>query len=143
MTPEAQAELSAYRNPETKTLYVPGVNIQRCLVKAIALHGLGLNVYAGEDLPTGETDSVPQSPSLRPVTAQKLKHPAIPDNGFTHPEPLTPNQLRYIKRLIEETGTDVEQLLAFFDVDALDHIPKNTVNRVIQVLESHRIQEAA
>ena len=25
--------------------------LQRCLVKAIAFHGLGLNVYAGEDLP--------------------------------------------------------------------------------------------
>jgi hypothetical protein len=30
-------------------------SIQRCLVKAIALHGLGLYIYAGEDLPdTGE-----------------------------------------------------------------------------------------
>ncbi|MHA1353570.1 MAG: Sak single strand annealing protein [Candidatus Heimdallarchaeota archaeon] len=26
-------------------------SIQRCLVKAIALHGLGLSVYAGEDIP--------------------------------------------------------------------------------------------
>ena len=26
-------------------------SIQRCLVKAIALHGLGLHLYAGEDLP--------------------------------------------------------------------------------------------
>ncbi len=26
-------------------------SIMRCLTKAIALHGLGLNVYAGEDLP--------------------------------------------------------------------------------------------
>lgn len=29
-------------------------SIQRCLVKAIALHGLGLYIYAGEDLPEGE-----------------------------------------------------------------------------------------
>ena len=28
---------------------------QRCLVKAIAMAGLGLNLYQGEDLPTGET----------------------------------------------------------------------------------------
>ena len=27
-------------------------SIQRCLAKAIALHGLGLYIYAGEDLPT-------------------------------------------------------------------------------------------
>ena len=26
-------------------------SIQRCLAKAIALHGLGLYIYAGEDLP--------------------------------------------------------------------------------------------
>ncbi|OUA99242.1 MULTISPECIES: Sak single strand annealing protein [Bacillus cereus group] len=32
-------------------------SIQRCLVKAIALHGLGLYIYAGEDLP-----EVPEKP---------------------------------------------------------------------------------
>jgi hypothetical protein len=37
---------------------------QRCLVKAIALHGIGLYIYAGEDLPAGsdamgETKKVP------------------------------------------------------------------------------------
>ncbi len=31
-------------------------SIQRCLVKSIALHGLGLFVYAGEDLPEGSTE---------------------------------------------------------------------------------------
>jgi hypothetical protein len=33
--------------------------MQRCLVKAIALHGLGLYIYAGEDLPDGA--EVPRS----------------------------------------------------------------------------------
>lgn len=33
-------------------------SIQRCLVKAIALHGLGLYVYAGEDLPEGASEPV-------------------------------------------------------------------------------------
>lgn len=31
-------------------------SIQRCLVKAIALHGLGLYIYAGEDLPEAAED---------------------------------------------------------------------------------------
>lgn len=36
--------------------------IQRCLVKAIALHGLGLYIYAGEDLPndTPEAEMTPE-----------------------------------------------------------------------------------
>jgi hypothetical protein len=28
--------------------------MQRCLAKAIALHGIGLYIYAGEDIPTEE-----------------------------------------------------------------------------------------
>ena len=31
-------------------------SIQRCLAKAIALHGLGLSLFAGEDLPDNITD---------------------------------------------------------------------------------------
>jgi hypothetical protein len=30
--------------------------MQRCLAKAIALHGIGLYIYAGEDLPLVEVD---------------------------------------------------------------------------------------
>ena len=37
-------------------------SIQRCLVKAIALHGLGLYIYAGEDLPVDNTPPAPITP---------------------------------------------------------------------------------
>jgi len=33
-TPEEQAEIAAYRDPETKELYVPGVALQRALIGA-------------------------------------------------------------------------------------------------------------
>jgi hypothetical protein len=36
MSPEKQAEYAAYRAPDSKTLYVPGVAVQRALVKAAA-----------------------------------------------------------------------------------------------------------
>ena len=35
------------------TAFDINTSLQRCLVKAIALHGLGLYIYAGEDLPGG------------------------------------------------------------------------------------------
>ena len=38
--------------------------MQRCLAKAIALHGLGLYIYNGEDLPPDEGD-VPQTDRIR------------------------------------------------------------------------------
>jgi hypothetical protein len=119
-------------------------SIQRCLVKAIALHGLGLYIYAGEDLPDaanlndGKTPSQPALPS-RPVAVSTFPKR---DNGFSDPMLLTVNQLRYIKRLISETGTDENQLLGFFGFDDLEHIPKAEVNRVIKMLESKRSEAA-
>ncbi len=128
----------------TPTVFDINTSIQRCLVKAIALHGLGLNVYAGEDLPTIDTTSnasasaQPLKPAFKPNVVGRQS-----DNGFSKPELLTANQLRYLQRLIRETGTDVDQLLAYFNFDSLEQIPKFEVNRVIQTLESHRQQDAA
>jgi hypothetical protein len=49
--------------------------MQRCLVKAIALHGLGLYIYAGEDLPPSEDE--PTSGSLVQGDDGKLKRPKL------------------------------------------------------------------
>ncbi|HEF1857097.1 DUF1071 domain-containing protein [Bacillus thuringiensis] len=48
-------------------------SIQRCLVKAIALHGLGLYIYAGEDLPeVPEKQISPQQIGAIKVNIKKL-----------------------------------------------------------------------
>jgi len=58
-TMQAQLPVMDYRNKAIPSPNAFAVNtaMQRCLVKAIALHGLGLYIYAGEDLP----DAVPES----------------------------------------------------------------------------------
>jgi len=43
----------AIPNPDA---FAVNTALQRCLVKAIALHGLGLYIYAGEDVPRGEAN---------------------------------------------------------------------------------------
>ena len=50
--------------------------IMRCMTKCLALHGLGLNLYAGEDLPM--VDSDPKKTADKPVEkpAEKPKVPA-------------------------------------------------------------------
>lgn len=50
---------------------------QRALVKAIALHGLGLNLYAGEDLPLGDGDDV------EPPARSRAKAAPKQDSGVT------------------------------------------------------------
>jgi|TARA_R100001244_G_scaffold49862_1_gene43945 hypothetical protein len=45
--------------PEKVTMMDINKTIQRCTVKAIALHGLGLYIYAGEDLPEEPEKELP------------------------------------------------------------------------------------
>jgi Protein of unknown function (DUF1071) len=55
------------------TCFDINTSIQRCLVKAIALHGLGLYIYAGEDLPDGEAAKpVPPKASVAAITSAKM-----------------------------------------------------------------------
>lgn len=66
-TMTAQLPVMDHRNKAISSPDAFAVNtaMQRCLVKAIALHGLGLYIYAGEDLP--EVD--------KPITpAEALAH---------------------------------------------------------------------
>ena len=132
-------------------------SIQRCLVKAIALHGLGLNIYAGEDLPdlpegaeqvTSSTPAaeaaVEDQPAAPPTPKRPGKVTNLPPRTAQRPETtsdtvwLTEAQLRFIKKLVAETQTDTDQLLAYFGFESLDTIPKAEVNRVIKALESKR-----
>jgi hypothetical protein len=80
-SPAEQAELSAYRDPETKALYVPGINIQRCLVAAAAYSkGKGRAslqkqvaacvLVSPERVPTGQTEYLIDS---RPVVISATK----------------------------------------------------------------------
>ena len=56
--------------------------IQRSLTKAVARHGLGLYIYAGEDLP--ETDNKAPEPAKAPTEAKQTETPA----------PKKPNKVR-------------------------------------------------
>lgn len=118
-------------------------SIQRCLVKAIALHGLGLSIYAGEDLPdlqdgveSGNAEDTP--PVSRPQPAKVTSLGSRNEVPMGKSPWLTEAQMRFIQKLLAETDTDEDQLLAYFGFESLDTIPKAEVNRVLKVLESKR-----
>lgn len=143
-----------YRNLPilSPTSFDINTSIQRCLVKAIALHGLGLSIYAGEDLPdldeaaesTGknEVPTVPVAPATparsKPAAAKVTSLPVRDERKASSSEWLTVAQKRFIERLLAETATDLDQLLTYFGFESLDRIPKAEVNRVIKALESKR-----
>ena len=58
--------------------------MMRCLVKAIAAHGLGLYIYAGEDLPEEEKQaqaqqSTQQQPAQKPIATEAECQQALAD----------------------------------------------------------------
>ena len=65
----------------------------RCLVKAIAMHGLGAYIYAGEDLPQAVQNAV-----------------------------VSGDQAKEIKGLIEEHGVDVKVFLKHFKATSVDEM---------------------
>lgn len=55
MLPVMNHRNQAIKNPDA---FAVNTAMMRCLAKAIAMHGLGLYIYAGEDLPEGEEPAV-------------------------------------------------------------------------------------
>jgi hypothetical protein len=109
-------------NPDA---YAVNTALQRALVKAVALHGLGLYIYAGEDLPEGDKpveEPTPPKAPVAPITGSRV----------------TPAQLRFIERLIDETGSDLTKVLDYFGVSALTELSSHAASRCIKSLEQRR-----
>ena len=141
---------------KNRPLYEPNsfdinTSIQRALVKAIALHGLGLYIYAGEDLPNLDGSEAPQVNPQRPAAApafQPVSKPSGKVSPFNRPESkgseelLTPAQHKYLTSLIDKAGIDTDKLLEHFGFFSLESIPKAEVNRIIKAIESYRRKAA-
>ncbi len=57
--------------------------------------------------------------------------------------PVTSAQVRYIERLIEESGTARQKVLDYFGIERLEDIAKSEASRVIRSLEQARNRKEA
>ena len=87
------------------TSYDINKTIQRSLTKACARHGLGLYIYAGEDLPEGETPVQNPKPAETNVAPQKA----------------TPAQIERLAKCY--TGENLAKLLQANNITRLEDIP--------------------
>ena len=123
------------------TAFDINTSIQRCLVKAIALHGLGLSVYAGEDLPQASTEAAndpigPVNPvaQAKPEPRTEIKRMDVKRFCPT----ITGQQQVTLQKLVVEVGTDMNRLLDHFGVKALRDLPAAEFTRVVRSLEKRR-----
>jgi hypothetical protein len=69
--------------------------MQRCFVKAIAMHGLGLYIYAGEDLPLGEEEA---KAAKKDGTTRPAKNTL---ESAKCPQELTPEEFQHVKDTVK------------------------------------------
>ena len=105
-------------NPDS---FAVNTAMQRCLAKAIALHGLGLYIYAGEDLPEDE----------EPIKVSPPKISVKPEETLVG---ITPQQISSINALIEQTQSDVAKICAYFKKPSIALFDRIQANNCIEML---------
>ena len=71
----------------------------RCLVKCMAMFGLGFYIYAGEDIPQAEAEALTQ--------------------------PIDKAQAQRINEMLDYTGTDVQKFLAHYRINSVSELPQS------------------
>lgn len=105
--------------------------IQRSLTKACARHGLGLYIYAGEDLPEAETPQVAQP---KPTKPQPPK-PYVPQNTAE-----APDYRKLCIRTWKAMGKDPVDIAQRFSVTA--ETTQDRWQEILAEMEQIRIKEA-
>ena len=98
----------------------------RCLVKCLAMFGLGHYIYAGEDLPSAEADKAAEK--IAKERAESIK-------------PANIEQLVRIDELIKETDADVEIFHKYFRVDGIAELTTTQAEVAILKLETKKAEQ--
>lgn len=93
--------------------------IQRSLTKAVARHGLGLYIYAGEDLPEGEEQPAAVKTNFVPRDFNKCSL----------------DQIDQLLLLLEETNTDRAKVLKRYKAEKLEDLTDIQADKAIQILK--------
>ena len=111
------------------TMFDINKTVMRCLVKNLAMFGLGLYIYAGEDLPI--TDEPQEARSEAPAGVSRAS-----DAGGD--SLITPKQKAALFGELNRTGQTREKMLAHYGVDDVDKLTKWQASDAISKLKACR-----
>lgn len=102
MLPVMDHKNNAMKSPDARKI---SDAIMRCMTKAIGMHGLGLYIYAGEDLPVGDE---PPARSENVIPASFRSSPLTDENGRKAIELLEPE----VQESLRDLAMEVVSLIA-------------------------------
>ena len=113
--------------------------IQRSLTKACARHGLGLYIYAGEDLPETEMPEDMKPRASAPTKAQREADAAKADEinkGFDagRTELATAEQVKAIREACTAIGYEESKILSTYHVKTLEALTNKGAENVLRQL---------
>jgi hypothetical protein len=136
-TAEVWCEVEVRKGPQahTRHIWLPVMNYKhqavndpsareisdtrmRALVKCIALCGLGIHLYFGEDYPRLE-----RAPTAEPVKT------------------ITDDQAANLFALSEEVKADHKRFLSYFGIKTIDDLPASRLDEATKILEKKRAQK--
>lgn len=128
---------------DTLTSFDVNKTIQRSLTKACARHGLGLSVYASEDLPLDAEKEEPKgNAKLIKEAAAKAKSAKVKEEPKEEPKAEEPKkasvqQLQVIQDLILKTGKKEEDICKAYKVKNLQDITVENAAEIYKVLRHY------
>jgi len=105
------------------TMFDINKTIMRCLVKNLAMFGLGLYIYAGEDLPE-EEQSAPKT---------------LPSKGPVMPEKASKKDVAYISS--NATENELKTIRDVYDVPSLEDLTPDQARKCILAINKRKMEE--
>ena len=99
---------------EAATMFDVNKTIMRCLVKNLAMFGLGLYIYAGEDLPETEAE---EQKTAQEVAKKKL-------------EKIDAGQIEELKKTLSENGIDEAFVLSLYKLKDLSEVTNQKLDNI-------------
>lgn len=108
---------------EAATMFDINKTIMRCLVKNLAMFGLGLYIYAGEDLPEEEQNAPKAMPSKASVGPRKA---SVEDKAYISSN-ATEDQLR--------------KLLEAYNLDSFEDLTEEQAKKAIMAINKRKVEK--
>jgi hypothetical protein len=120
-------------------------SMMRALAKAIALHGIGLYLYSGEDTPleiNNETNTTSTTTAKSQTVPTKATAPnlANPVKAGAKVQYLGENEIKTIRELAKKVDVNELVISKAYAVDTLDQVPLAKAEQIISKLQEKAVK---
>ena len=129
-------EVQTRNGPITEKIDSFNVNsaLMRCLVKCLAFHGLGLYIYAGEDLPEEEASTPQPAQKVAPIPKAEASKPVQPtewDNSDASRKLFADGMIEYASHCTNKAGLNSYWKSNQLQIDSLKQTHPDLYTKVL------------